>query len=1618
MDANPNPRIADWVNRSELAIMTVTNTSPRLEGLEYRISMRMLRDGRPVVETRQNQVTTRRLEFGTEVFLADEIITYNALNFSGGFEQKIAQTGMLPAGFYSFCVSLLDLQGQPVSTPQEVCMPMKITGYQAPELIYPTSGMQLTPQALAGTQFSWTPLTPAPPAELGVKYFLTLVEVQIPQAASHAFFVNYPVIEEEVMGMTQMLWPVDLDPPVVTTNYVWSVKAVTLDDDPWIDTNSGYASLGTFTVVVPAATEDEDEEDGEEGEEEEEEELPPPGVIAASDTLYAGQNGEFVVLVTEATAKGQAFSGAGTVFVGWLNARVEVAFDSITVDVDKKLIDGKIIAKKYDTAPVYPVDWALEALAQASFTHQTVDIVVDWVENQSGLSIPYENPTAYTNPVKMPLGLNFPNGTEYAITEMVFRSDKSEFNAIAAQAVPPSWGTTRLGFRGKNFRFHPMTIELPPGRIELVEDITMGNVNNKIQFVFKKPDTNHLGCYIEWDEDGFKEYGLELEALFTRDWLIPSPDDDPNRKVAASLSVQGTSWTDLILGGTLERAEIVNGAGMTILADSIFYDFSDVLNPPGITFPENYEGETSELFRGFYMSALEVELPEAWQTHAGGQPKIAVYDMIIDNMGLTMLAKATNVLQFPNANVADLVASIDTVHVEMVAGSLTEAGIKGKVGLPVSKKDSLQNPLEYIALFNNPQTPGQPVSFQLTMTPTGPIPAHLLKGDITLAQTSSMVAYVDKNKKTFDMTLNGTFGWSNVKLGPINNVNLGLGFQGLGFSYDSEDDDENAFQFNIGSWSFASEQKFLANFPVSIDNIGYSMLSPQPGQLIRGRVNFDVIFNLSEDIGGMTRLGVEMAMQNNVNGQKFYPQYLSTGIDSINIHANLSAVSIQGAIGFRNEHPVYGNGFIGNIYADFKPVGIQATVLAEFGNTSYQNSNQLYRYWRVEGNVNIPAPGVVFLPGLAFRGFGGGAFFNMEAEANGTSYSFTPKKSTFGFRAQTTIATTPKEDGFNADVALMGQFASGGGLTYIAFTGDFWSGASLQASSRAKAMIKGDLSASYNFPDRHFNFTTNVNVNAPPITTPSPVNMVLDIRGKENKWYFKFGEPQNLNTVRVFGINLYEYLMFGNDIPIPSGFTSTFRNAYHGAVGHYPGGVSGGGVGSHTNTGSGFAMGIGFKFNHSDLKKLTGNYYLAYQLGAGAELHLAFLDYSGGCSAFNPVGINGWRANGGLGFYGYAGAQVRRIGGTLADKTWNIASLAAGAWVYGEFPNPWYVQGAVSGHATVLKVIDVSFNKSFQAGTRCYNSPAPGSPPLAQQDLAADQQNQLVQYVKPAATFNYPTEAPVTVKFGLEPGHVFDVSEQQANGTILNRTFRLDITRSLQVQHPDNNTWSGVMLNTARNNLGEFLYTTIPPVGSGPAGMAGPGIGPGTGTGSGSGTSPGGTAGKGSGTGSAPSTGIVPGFGLNASVMMQMGGSKGGTGSGTGTSTGTTGGTGQAPAGNMATGNGNGTGSGTGTGSGLPGLGGALIDPVGPGFNITYPVQPPEPSYGDLPPTSPPPVNHLVQDRNYRFTVTATLKEFKNGSWVNALKADGSPVTQTVTKNFRTGPVPLAPAANLPALTN
>ena len=1985
VDSNPNPQISEWVDRTELALLTVVNTNEKLEDFEYKIETKIYKDGDLVVETKTSQMPIMYLPFGSETFLADEIVPYNALTFYGDIEKTVLQTGLLPAGMYSFCVSLVDLKGNIITRQESICKPMVITDYQLPELIYPIQDITIFAQNLPSTIFTWSPIAPTPPGDEGVKYIIAITEVKDKQTPARAFDINYPLIEEEIMAGTQFNWPTDIDMPDEDTQYVWSIKPVTFNDNPYKSGKNSFVKIGTFNVKTNNRSSDDSNSQGEDtkiasgnsdnvitknpkvkntkqidycecsneaeidvsflpillmsspggntvmevhgllalqnmiracmndvpeavgnpaydfpnwqfqikigfdathtpefdvltangdvgshtydihalamaceiseqlqievlvvnklldfectmvfykdipenflneiyGEKEncdcEENELTEPtvlitqsdvevdplkmqlvnyeayksyvlgcssdpenfsvnaaidwgdgtplvymaspntehtytsiedipdsvelifelkplvitegnqtciinysvpiteefmegidistdcdctdlaleepelnifqtepednprnltlaGVIAYRDyllacneeyslethsmtvtlnwdeehaeesivgggpfiheyaidheipeeicatftiaplfpgegeeevscvtvkcltvspellalntgavgegaltlgeSIFAGEHvegqGEFEIITT--TLEGDApgpYSGTGTVYIDWIKSDMTVEFTDITIDDDNNLVSGFITAQIHDTAPVYPVAWLIGMGGGITFNHEHAEDIIEWIEGETNQEIDYDPATGAVMPVKVPLGLNFPSGDQLAITEMVFRADKSEFNLVAAKTTPPDWGDIQLiGFKALNIEFHPDAPEFPPERMELLEDITIGNINGKITFTFKAPTVDNPGCYIEWDELGFSEYGVELDANFTREWLIPLPDDGTS-KAKANLVATGSAWGDLVLIGNLEESVISStipdpdsgvptdsGAhDFIILADNISYDWSDLANAPAIEFPPIYTGETTNLFRGFHMEELTLKFsPNKMNTPEGDPIEISINDMIIDDTGITLEAEIENLVVFGDAEVGDMAASIDRIYLEILSSSFVEAGVEGRIAIPVSDGNSMDDSLAYSALFNVPLDPAANKNFQITLTPDQPIDADLLKGTMTLDETSNLSGYFDKDKKTFTMDLNGDFAWEDAEIGPVNEINLEIGFEGVGFDYDSSLATDK-LTFDAGNWSFASPQKQMANFPVTIDNIEYNALTATGNQLLHGKLNFDVIFNLSEKIGGMTTLGAEVAIndESGSGGKKFAPEFIGGVIDSIAIQADMAAVKIKGAIGFRNDDPVFGDGFIGTLSAEFKGPGIKVGALAEFGNTTYLHPSR-YRYWRVEAEATFPAPGITFLPGMAFRGFGGGAFKNMEATLSGSTYTFTPKHSSLGFRAQAVMATTPKEQTFNADVGLLGTFSGTGGMTYIGFTGDFYVGAGFD--KRDKAKVDGTLTVDYDFPQKHFNLSANVNVNAPPITTPSPMSLVLDINGKTNNWYFKFGEPANLNTVNVFGVSLYEYLMFGNDIPYPGGFTNTFKTNYYNAVGVYPsaGGAATGGIGSNTETGKGFALGIGFMFDKSGEKILTkyGNdnkkHVINFDLSAGAELHLSYMEYLGSCGGYTPIGINGWRAKGSLGMYGMAAAGVKKYkrNGSIQWNT-TIASLAAGAWITGEFPNPYYVAGAIDGNITVFDLISFSFHKDFEKGTSCGNGGAGGGAPVTQGDAAAEQENALIQYVHPENTFNFPTDEPLAVKYGLNPDEVFDVSEQQANGTVEMRTFKMVVTKTLQIKNESTGAWEGVSLTTDENNLGEFLYTKTTPIVVGPAPVLFAPMPPGGG-----------------------------GGGLEIAAPAPLGMAY------------------AAPPGFVPA---------------VPPAPGVMALPDG---LMLYPDPGPGDGYDDLPPEPDPVINTLTANRDYKFTVTATLKEWNGSSWVNALKNNGTPVNQTIVKNFRTGsPAPLVGVA-------
>jgi hypothetical protein len=1525
---------------------------------------------------------------GIKKITYDDVKTGNVNFKSGKWQNAFTQTGNAPSGDYTICIHVKDLQGNEIGSG---CINQSVQIVSAPVLNSPADGDSIPTMPMPS--FTWMPSMPAPSGQF--TYKLKIVEIIGNQSSIIAIQSNPSFFEKSDIRTTQFQYSISgrtFDP---NKKYAWTVQCID-NSGLGIGENNGLAAPFEFitkpNIVLTGNSHHSPSLHG-------------TMATAVGDTIRAGLNGEFKVILTQVTTDpDSSLTGNGNVYIHWLMTSVAVEFKKIKIDTTKRLTSGGIVTTQSGSSSTsyqaYPLAWA-QSLLSGPGVANVVDNTMSWTNNQVNDLVTWTNglnfgqpqinfnsniapPAIPNNALKMPFGLQFNNGNQkLVITEMVFKQNESKVNFLAQENFSKSGTQYKLGFAGKYFQFHPNSIDFSNGRVELVDDFTLPNTTSspKMKFKFKKGATNS-GCYVQWADTGITGVSLGLEIKFSRDWLTPIPTSTDS--VVATISGNGTSMQDILLTGNLPDCEIVGTNGMKIQVDSIALDFSDTRNPAGMFFPKNYTNDTSAaaklLWQGLYVKKFNLTLPESWKT--GAYPtSISANDLIIDDQGITVKVKAINVVTFSTGSVANLSASVDTLNFSMLKGSLTNATAKGLLVLPISK-DTITNTLKYIAAFNQVSNGN---SFVITVVPSGPIDADVLRGKMTLDPTSNITAVITPTLKTFSIMLDGSFSWDNPDFSSPGvaaafqalGIKMEMDFEGVGLTYKNTPSSDS-LTFSPGSWSFASPQKFLANFPVQIKKIYYKSLTtvnpttPGVKELVKGALMIDIVADLTEDIGGSTTVGASFAVDLNTNARKFIPLFKGVFLDSLAVHANLPAVKIDGSILFRQNDPVFGNGFLGQLSVAFTSVGLGADALVEFGNTSYQNGNSLYRYWRVEADVTLPVPGVPFLPGLAFRGFGGGAYYNMDATLttvgahtlSGKKYTFKPKLSTFGLKIAATIATTPKEETFNADVALDAQFSKAQGLIFIGFSGNFYVGAGLDAASRSKAQISGNVGVSYNFPDKHFNLSASVAVNAPPITTPAshPASLVLDINGKTNKWSFKFGEPGNLDTVIVFNASLYEYLMFGNDITAPTGFTPGFRSGYS-AV--FPGSVPGmvvkkdGVTNSNTQTGKGLALGIGFVFykEYNFPIPLFTSYSEKLKLTAGAELDLAFAEYNGNsCEPpYNRIGLNGWQASGDIGFYASAQASV-----TDGSSSWNLADIRVGGWLSGKFPNPVYVAGALQGNVLIGHfttwthllgdwnckpkfpwtcsvtacvhpqdhyLVNTSFNYSFTYGTDCGNlSAASTGPAPVQGDAAGSQQQLLIQYVHPSEQYDFPVKSPLAVQYGLVPDTVFDVSEQQSNGSVKSRTFKMVVSTSLKMKN-DNGSFTNQALKTSQDNLGEFLYTDITPIVINT---------------------------------STPMASSVT-LAQNAPISV----------------------------------NNNSAGFST------------NINPsytIGNSTVITYPPSPAPSGYSNLPPEPPAINNNLTINKDYIFTVTATLKEYVNNAWINAKNKNNAVVTQTITKNLKTGP--------------
>lgn len=1156
----PSPYFSDWQNKRETALLIVNNTTTNT--IEAKIKTQLFNgSGELIGETDLSKMPILSIISGISQFSAEDIYPISAISFYGKNKTAMISTGRIPDDNYRLCTQLINpTTGNALTSQAPQCKMFTIIAFQAPILISPQSEAKVTTSNLRGMLFRWSPATPA--ALFIVTYKLQVWEVLDGQDNVTALRSNLPIVEKNYRGVLQVQWPIDFLLPEAGKKYVWTITAI---DDEERNLVEGFGVSEPFgfsvdsikpqrrSMVVPSNLDTNNNNSSN------------ASTVSLGNTILAGLNGEFKVLTTQIITNADGtLTGKGKVRINWLFTFVEVEFTKIKLDSNKKLKTGYITSVKNNnlssTNTAFPMAFGQSWLSGPyvagkvdgliDYTNNKVDGIFNYINNNINLGQPiitYQSnippPPIPNNSLKMPFGIQFNNGSEkLVITEIIFKPNESKVNFLAQTQFNKSTSQYRLGFAGKYFIIHPNSINFLSGRVELVEDFTLPNVatNPKMKFKFKK-GTNNAGCYVQWADTGITDISLALEVKFARNWLLPIPTSPDS--VTVTLTGNATSMNDILLTGNLPNCEIVGTNGMKVQGNLMTLDLSDIRNPTNMAFPVNYPDSSGGVdWQGFYLKTFSLTMPDNWRTgNNPNAPSINATNFIIDDMGLTTKIVATNIITFPLGRVANLSASLDTVKISIVCNSIVNGNAIGLVILPISKDLNTQNGLKYTASFN--QAAGAN-NFQMVIVPIQDIKADILKGTMTLSPTSNITAIKTTNSLVLSINLNGTYHWDNPDLQTqVNNLAASipgaqaLGIKGIKMEMGFENlrlvdsvklsTNEHTFIFNKGEWSFASPQKRVANFPITITDIYYKSLTKVPStvagvkELVRGALMIKIVANLTEDIGGSTILGAAFSIDFAQNDLKFEPKFRGVFVDSLSVHADLAAVKINGYLKMFSSDPKFGDGFKASLDVTFTSVSLQLKALAQFGST-FHNNNQFYRYWRVEADVKLPV-GVPFLTGVGFYGFGGGAFYNMEAiikisvaNPGSNTYTFEPKKSSLGFIVKATIATMPKFETFNTDVSLLAQFSNSDGITGIGFTGDFWLAAKLAERNLAK--IKGTVLVNYNFPDKLFNMAAGLNINVPNVITTAPggIGFAMKIDGRANLWYFKCGIPAAPNSVKVF----------------------------------------------------------------------------------------------------------------------------------------------------------------------------------------------------------------------------------------------------------------------------------------------------------------------------------------------------------------------------------------------------------------------------------------------------------------------------------------------------------------------
>ncbi len=201
--ATPPATLSEWGTRKEILTYIISSqpgaTFPVIIKAEIKTT-----DGTVIGTTDLSKARVITLSSSTTILYAVDVLPLENILFSGKYKTSIQRTGKLPADNYILCVQLV----RPVDyTPASaaVCKTFYLASTQLPVLMKPYNEEVLDAKsAQTAIMFRWTPTVPRP--SFTVTYHIQVFEVLKDQSPMQALRSNQPMLDKELIGITQYIW--------------------------------------------------------------------------------------------------------------------------------------------------------------------------------------------------------------------------------------------------------------------------------------------------------------------------------------------------------------------------------------------------------------------------------------------------------------------------------------------------------------------------------------------------------------------------------------------------------------------------------------------------------------------------------------------------------------------------------------------------------------------------------------------------------------------------------------------------------------------------------------------------------------------------------------------------------------------------------------------------------------------------------------------------------------------------------------------------------------------------------------------------------------------------------------------------------------------------------------------------------------------------------------------------------------------------------------------------------------------------------------------------------------------------------------------------------------------